>query len=303
MDWRSVRFDWNRARAFLVTAEEGSLSAAARALGMSQPTLGRQVDALEAELGVVLFERAGRGLLLTPNGVELLEHVRSMGEAAGRISLAASGQSEAIEGTISITTSEIYGAHVLPEIVGRLRHAQPAIEVEIVASNQTVDLRRREADIAIRSFRPTQPELIARKVADDPARFYATPACLKRFGNPRTTEELSARGQFIGFQSTDSYVTAINALGLSLTHANFPIITLNHLVHYELTLQGIAIGILPVSIGDRERRLVRVLPEQITPMPFEIWLTTHRELNNSRRVRTVFDFLATELSAILAPRS
>jgi DNA-binding transcriptional LysR family regulator len=297
-----VKFDWNRARAFLVTAEEGSLSAAARALGMAQPTLGRQVDALEEELGVVLFERAGRGLLLTPNGIELLDHVRSMGEAANRVSLAASGRSEAIEGTISITTSEIYGAHVLPEIVGRLRREQPAIEVEVVASNQTLDLRRREADIAIRSYRPTQPELIARKVADDPARFYATPAYLKRIGNPRSAKELSARGEFIGFQTTDSYVSAINALGLALTRKSYPIVTLNHLVHYELTMQGIAVGMLPESVGDRERGLVAVLPDQIKPMPFEIWLTTHRELNNSRRVRTVFDFLATELSARLAPK-
>ena len=106
MNWRSVKFDWNRARAFLVTAEEGSLSAAARALDMTQPTLSRQVDALEKELGLVLFERAGRGLFLTPSGLELLEHVRNMGEAASRVSLSASGQSQAIEGKIKITASE-----------------------------------------------------------------------------------------------------------------------------------------------------------------------------------------------------
>src|SRR3954469_2836595 len=97
MDWRSVKFDWNRARAFLVTAEEGSLSAAARALGMAQPTLGRQVSALEEELGVVLFERIGRGLTLTAGGLDLLDHVRTMGEAANRVSLTASGQSQTIE--------------------------------------------------------------------------------------------------------------------------------------------------------------------------------------------------------------
>ena len=106
MDWRSVNFDWNRARAFLVTAEEGSLSAAARALGMAQPTLGRQVDALEDELGVVLFARVGRGLTLTPSGLELLDHVRAMGEAATRVSLAAAGQSQSIEGTSCISASE-----------------------------------------------------------------------------------------------------------------------------------------------------------------------------------------------------
>src|SRR5215510_3517268 len=110
MDWRFVKFDWNRARAFLVTAEEGSLSAAARALGMAQPTLGRQVSALEEELGVVLFERIGRGLKLTEGGLDLLEHVRGMGEAANRVSLSASGQTQTIEGAITITASEVNSA-------------------------------------------------------------------------------------------------------------------------------------------------------------------------------------------------
>ena len=121
MDWRSVNFDWNRARAFLVTAEEGSLSAAARALGLAQPTLGRQVDALEQELGVVLFQRVGRGLKLTTSGLELLDHVRAMGDAAGRVSLSAAGQSQSIEGNVSITTSDVYAAILLPPVIAKLR--------------------------------------------------------------------------------------------------------------------------------------------------------------------------------------
>ena len=134
MDWRSVTFDWNRARAFLVTAEEGSLSSAARALGMAQPTLGRQVTALEQELGVALFERVGRGLALTPSGLELVEHVRAMGDAARRVSLTASGRSQSIEGTICITATEVYAAFVLPPIAEKLRRSAPGITVEIVAS-------------------------------------------------------------------------------------------------------------------------------------------------------------------------
>ena len=148
MDWRAVKFDWNKARAFLVTAEEGSLSAAARALGMAQPTLGRQVDGLEQELGVVLFERVGRGLTLTPSGMELLEHVRKMGEAAGRVSLAALGQNQALESSISISASETYAAVLLPPIIAKLRIEEPGIHVEIVVSNRASDLLRREADIA-----------------------------------------------------------------------------------------------------------------------------------------------------------
>jgi len=190
MDWRSVKFDWNRARAFLVTAEEGSLSAAARALGMAQPTLGRQVDALEEELGVVLFERVGRGLALTPSGLELLDHVRAMGDAANRVSLSAAGQSQSIEGTVCIAASETYAAILLPPIIAKLRRAEPGIDIEIVTSNKASDLRRREADIAIRNFRPTEPDLVAKKIRDVPARLYAAPAYLERIGNPKVPYDL-----------------------------------------------------------------------------------------------------------------
>jgi len=170
-----VKFDWNKARAFLVTAEEGSLSAAARALGMAQTTLGRQVDGLERELGIVLFERVGRGLTLTPSGIELLEHVREMGAAAGKVSLSALGQSQAIEGRICISASETYATVLLPAIIAKLRLQEPGIEVEIVVANHASDLRRREADIAIRNFRPTEPDLIAKKIGDAHAVLYATP--------------------------------------------------------------------------------------------------------------------------------
>ncbi|MCB1366969.1 MAG: LysR family transcriptional regulator, partial [Rhodobacteraceae bacterium] len=133
MDWRTVNFDWNRARAFLVTAEEGSLSAAARALKLAQPTLGRQVAALEAELGVVLFERFGRGLQLTPAGHELMAHVREMGDAASRLSLAAFGQSDAMEGVVRISASDAYAGLLLPPILKRLAEAEPRITIEVLA--------------------------------------------------------------------------------------------------------------------------------------------------------------------------
>ncbi|MDH5452601.1 MAG: LysR family transcriptional regulator, partial [Paracoccaceae bacterium] len=142
-------FDWNHMRAFLATAEGGSLSAAARALGQTQPTLGRQVAALEAQLGIMLFERVGRSLALTQSGRDLLEHVRSMGEAANRISLAASGQSQSIEGRVRITASDIMSAYVLPPVLRHLRQLAPLLDIDIVAANDIRDLMRREADIAI----------------------------------------------------------------------------------------------------------------------------------------------------------
>ncbi|MCW5699613.1 MAG: LysR family transcriptional regulator [Rhodospirillales bacterium] len=224
-----MKFDWNRARAFLVTAEEGSLSAAARSLGMTQPTLGRQVSALEVELGVALFERMGRGLELTPSGLELVEHVRAMGKAASRVSLTASGRSQSIEGTVCITATEVASAFVLPPIIARLRRAEPGIRVEVVASNSVRDLRRREADIALRSVRPSDPDLIARKLRDETACLYATENYLARIGDLRSPEDLS-EAEFLGFEDNQIFLDGLNALGLNLTARNFPVLFGNKLV-------------------------------------------------------------------------
>ena len=295
MDWRSVKFDWNRARAFLVTAEEGSLSAAARALGMAQPTLGRQVDALEEELGVVLFERVGRGLTLTPSGLELLDHVRAMGDAANRVSLSAAGQSQSIEGTVCITASETYAAILLPPIIAKLRRAEPGIDIEIVTSNKASDLRRREADIAIRNFRPTEPDLVAKKIRDVPARLYAAPAYLERIGIPKVPYDLR-HADFISIDNSGMLLKGLNALGLNLAQRNFPIFTENYLVMWELVKHGLGIGVLDGNIGDAEPLVRRALPE-LEPLMFPIWLVAHREVNTSRRIRVVFDLLAEELAA------
>jgi len=294
MNWQSIKFDWNQARAFLATVEEGSLSAAARALGMTQPTLGRQVTALEQALDVVLFERIGQRLVLTPSGLELVEPMRQMADAAIRVSLSASGQSQNIEGSICITASEIHAAYLLPPILKKLRQLQPGIDIELIASNQTSDLSRREADIAVRSFRPTQPELIAKKIKDMPARCYATAEYIERIGTPHKPADLND-AEFIGFDRSDVMLKGLNELGLSLTQRNFPIITQSHLVHWEMTKKGLGIGIVPEDIGDAEPSVRQVLPT-LQPITFPIWLTSHRELKTSRRVRLVFDLLAQALA-------
>lgn len=294
MDWRSVKFDWNRARAFLVTAEEGSLSAAARALGMTQPTLGRQVTALEQELGIALFERIGNRLELTPSGLDLVEHVRAMGDAANRMSLIATGQSRSIEGSICISAVEVTAAYVLPPIIHRLRRAEPGIHVELIASNSTSDLKRREADIAVRAFRPPQPDLIARRLPGQNARLYASKTYLAELGHPRTLEELT-KADFVGFDRRDLLINAYRELGLELTQDDFPLITESHLVQWELVKQGAAVGVMIEEVGDAEAAVERALPD-MAPFVGETWLVVHRELRTSRRVRRVFDFLAEALT-------
>jgi DNA-binding transcriptional LysR family regulator len=294
MEWRSTKFDWNRARAFLVTAEEGSLSAAARALGVAQPTLGRQVDALEEELGVILFERVGRGFTLTPSGLDLLDHVRAMGAAANLVSLSAAGNAQSIEGTVRVTASEAHAAILLPPIIAKLRLSHPGIHVDIIASSVTSDLRRREADIAVRNYQPTEPDLIARKVRDIPARLYATPDLIQRIGNPKLPYDLKD-ADFINIDRTGAFVKGMHSLGINLTERNFPILCENYLVMWELVKQGLGIGVQDGVIGDKEPLVRRVLPD-LEPLIFSMWLVTHREVNTSRRIRVVFDLLAEELS-------
>lgn len=294
MDWRSVRFDWNRARAFFVVAEERSFSAAARALGLAQPTVGRQIAALEEELGVALFERVGHTLTPTAAGADLVEHVRSMSEAATRVSLTAAGQSLAIDGSVCITASELIASYLLPPIVLRLRHEHPGIEIEIVASNTARDLRRREADIAIRNFKPTQPDLVAKKIDDRVARPYATREYLARLGDPKSFTDLTG-ADFFGFDRTDRMIEHLVRFGLRVTPRNFPIVTENHLVQWELCKAGAGICFVMDEVGDAEPRVRRVVPD-FPPLPVPIWLVAHREVATSRRIRVVFDVLAEALA-------
>lgn len=294
MDWQTINFDWNRVRAFLVTAEEGSLTAAARALGTTQPTLGRQVSALEDELGAVLFDRVSGKLVLTENGQILLEHVRVMGDAAGHVSRLADGQSSEVRGKISISASEVYCAFLLPPIIERLRAQEPGINIEIIADNEPSDLTRREADIALRNFKPIEEDLIARKIRDDFANLYATPGYLASIGNPSCLAKFSD-ASFVSFADPDLIMDWLNGTGLSLSRDNFPILVRNYLVHWEMVKSGLGIGIMPEAIGDQESRVVRACP-MLAPFQFPIWLVSHRELRTSRRVRIVFDLLADMLS-------
>jgi len=300
MDWSGAAFDWNHARAFLVTAEEGSFSAAARALGMAQPTLGRQVAALEEELGVVLFERVGHRLVLTASGLDVVEHVRSMEEAATRLSLTAAGRSQKVEGLVRIAASEAVSAFLLPPIVEELRARHAGIEVELVVSNQTSDLRRREADIAVRHARPHGDDLVARLIGEQSeAHLYAAPRYLAALGNPRTPEELAARAQVIGFDETDTLKKGLRAMGLPFLDGSFPVRTESHLVQWELAKRGVGMCVMMEEVGDREPLVRRALPGLPSGISFPTWLTSHRELRTSRRIRVVFDLLATGLSRAL----
>lgn len=297
MNWQAISFDWNHARAFLAVVETGSLSAAARALNQTQPTLGRQISAFEEELGVTLFERAGRSLSVTQTGADLAEHVRAMSEAAARVSLMASGQSQSIEGLVRIAASELFAAHLLPPIIAKLRSVAPKIEVDIVAANTISDLIQREADIAVRNVRPDQPDLIARLLHESSGRFYATKSYVQKRGRPNSFKDFKSH-DFIGFGDNAQMVEHFRHLGIEVTQDQFKVGSANSLVAWEMVKQGLGIAPMSVDVASAMPELEVLLPDN-DPILFPTWLVTHRELHTSRKIRLVFDLLADELPKLM----
>ena len=298
MNWDSIKFDWNNSRAFLVTAEEGTLSAAAKALGLTQPTLSRQVASLEAEMGITLFERVGQRLVLTESGLELLEHARSMGNAALQFSLAASGQSQQIEGTVVISVGELDAVFRMPKIIAKLRKQEPGIDIEVVVTNEASDLKRREADIAIRNFRPTQNDLIAKKLGEEVIWLYGTKDYLAQLPELSEMSEHS-NIQIIGFDRSNTISEILNPKGWQLSNQNVRIITSFQLLQLELCKEGLGVIFFPEDIGDKNSGLVRAFEHLGPAMQLPVWLVCHQELRTNLRVRRTFDFIANELSPSL----
>lgn len=297
MNWYSINFDWNHIRAFLATAELGTLSAAASALNSTQPTLSRQVSSLEAELKVTLFERVGQRLILTSSGLALLTHAREIGNSALAFSLAASGRSEHLEGTVVISAGELTATYILPKIIANIRKAEPGIKIEVVVTNAPSDLKRREADIAIRSFHPKQKDLIAKKVGDEVIWLYGSKDYLT------TLPEVSSYGmlenvQIIGFDQTSAVTDILSQQGWNLSEQNFPIITPFQLLQLELCKEGQGLIFYPEQMGDVEPKLARALEHMGPVITLPVWLVSHQELRTSARVRFVFDFLSSALTKI-----
>jgi DNA-binding transcriptional LysR family regulator len=295
MNWIAVNFDWNHTRAFLVTAEEGTLSAAAKSLGLTQPTLSRQVAALETEIGITLFERVGQRLVLTESGAELLVHARAMSDAALQFSLAATGQSQKLEGSVAISVGELDAVFRLPKLIAKLRHEEPGIEIEVVVTNEPSDLKRREADIAIRSFRPTQNDLIAKKLGEESIWLYGTPDYLARLPPFPTLSNLTNL-QIIGFDRSNAVSQVLNQQGWQLSKQNFQLITSFQLLQLELCKEGLGVIFFPEEMGDKDPILVRAFEHLGPAIQLPIWLVCHQELHTNLRVRRVFDFIAEELS-------
>lgn len=282
--------DWNQLKAFLETAETGSLSAAARKLGLTQPTLSRQVAAIEQRMGVTLFERVGKSMVLTPTGMDLLEHARAMGAAADALGLAATGRSQAVGGVVSVSATDAVAAYLLPPLVKQLREQEPGIAIELIPSNALSDLLRREADIAVRHVKPEQPELIARHIREATAYFYASEDWVKTHGHPRSAED-AAQLPFVGSDRQGRYLGYLRMHGLPVNESNFSCYVDHTVAHWALVQKGLGIGAMMEEIARDTPGVVRVL-DDLPPIRFPVWLVTHRELRTSRRIRVVFEALA-----------
>jgi DNA-binding transcriptional LysR family regulator len=261
---------------------------------MSQPTAGRQVQALESQLGVQLFSRTARGLALTETGMELLEYARLMAGAANRLALAAEGRSESVAGVVRITASEIMATYTLPAILVRLREAEPEIEIELVASNATDNLLEREADIAVRMFRPTQADVITRSMGEIEMATFASEGYLARRGCPSNIEEL-LHHDVVGYDRDDTVIRGFQAAGVEVDRHFFPFRSDDQVVAWRMVVEGLGIGFMQAQIGDAEPRVRRILPElELAKLP--MWLTAHSELKTNRRIRRVYDFLGESLT-------
>ncbi len=288
-----MNFDWDHAKTFLAVAEEGSLSGAARRLGQTQPTVSRQISALEETLNVTLFERNGRSVTLTQFGVDLLDHVRAMARGADMVSLSARGQSQLVEGQVRITASELTSALVLPPILKEISQKAPLLELDVVADNSVRDLTRREADIAIRHVRPEQPNLFLKRVRDVKMRFCASASYLDAHGHP-TKDNLSDH-QIVSFVEADRMLGYLLPTGLNLTRANFRFTSSSQMVALQMVRDGLGIAIFPEETIAKYPDLI-CIESDLDDFTRPTWLVTHSELKTSRRIRLVFDHLGDRLS-------
>ncbi len=292
-------FDWNLLRSFLAVLDAGSLSAASRASGISQPTLGRHVSELEKALGTTLFSRGRDGVTPTATALAIAADARRLGEAAGAISMLALGRTNEVGGTVRVTASEVVATYLLPGLLKPLLEETPGLEIELVATNTAENLLRRDADIAVRMFEPAQLDLIARKVADIHMGVFATREYLDKHDSIETPDDLR-KHCVIGYDRDEQVIRGLKQVGLEVDRHFFRFRTDNQIAAWEACCAGVGIGFGPLYLARRRPELVRI-GERFKIRPLPVWLVTHKELRTSARIRLVYDHLADTLAEALRP--
>lgn len=281
---------WSLLQAFLAVAKTGSLSAAARQLGQSQPTLGRRVRAAEAALGCSLFTRQPRGLALNDAGLALYPLALEMQDAARRLALLAAGQSQSLKGTVRITASKVFAHYSLPPILAKIRRAEPDIQLELAPSDSSENLLFREADIAIRMYQPTQDDVIARKLGEIKTGLFAHQSYVDQRGMPQGFADIDSH-DFIGFDRNTLIIDSMRRFGISRSRTDFPLRCDDQAVYWELARAGCGIGAAQFRLGLEAPGMVQVLPDLPLP-PLPVWLVAAKALRQTPRIRRVYDMLA-----------
>jgi len=288
--------DWSLLQAFTAVAETGSLSAAARILGQSQPTLGRQVAKVEAILGTALFIRQPRGLALNDVGQALYPIALEMQDAARRLTLLAAGQSQSMKGTVRITASKVFAHYTLPSILSDIRCAEPDIQLELAPNDSSENLLFREADIAIRMYRPTQEDVIARKLGEIKIGLFAHKSYLAQHGTPHSFADFSQH-DMVGLDRNPLIIESMKAFGIPRQREDFPVRCDDQATYWELTKAGCGIGATQLRLGLEADGMVQVLPD----LPLEnlpVWLVAAKALRQTPRIRRVYDLLANAIKPL-----
>ncbi len=293
---------WELYRSFLAVLQEGSLSGAARALGLAQPTLGRHVEALEAALGLALFTRSQLGYAPTDAALALQPAAQALATAAAALRRVASAQGggggDPVRGTVRISASEVVGAEVLPPILAALREQHPALVVELSLSSRLEDLLQREADIAVRMQRPQQDVLVAKRIGSIALGLHARDDYLARHGTPRTVDELAGHA-LIGFDRETAFIRSLRRELGGVKRDDFALRSDSDLAQLAAIRAGFGIGFCQVGLARRDARLKRVLARRFA-VRLETWVAMHQDLRDSPRCRATFDALAAGLQAYVA---
>lgn len=292
------QFDWTLVRSFLAALEQGSLLGASRMVRASQPTIGRHIAELESQLGVVLFERTGRGLRPTETALGLAEAARVMESGADQMVRSVSSADASIAGTVRITASQPVACFLLPPLLAQMRLVLPDVQVELVASNAVSNLLRREADIAVRMVQPKQATLIVKRVGKVTVKACAHQDYLRRRGVPRQPTDLLLH-DLIGSDQNDEILKGFASMGFPVKRENFGYRSDDLIATWTAVRAGLGIGFVSDYQIRSEPSVVAVLPMlKIPPLP--VWLTVHRELRTSGRIRAVYDFLSQEIPGQLS---
>ena len=293
----TTRFDWTLIRSFLAALDAGSLLGGARALNTSQPTLGRHIAELESQLGLVLFERTGRGLIPTAVALQLEASARAMETASLQLARSVTGSQKRVSGTVRITASQPVACYLLPPLLADMRLALPEIQIELESSNTVSNLLRREADIALRMVRPDQSTLVAKKMGLVRVGAFASTAYLARMGVPRQPHDLFDH-ELVGYDKVEDIMRGFRQFNEAITREAFALRSDDLIVHSQAVRAGLGIGFLADYVMRNDPQVQQVLKD--LPLPeLPMWLTVHREIRTNVRIRAVFDFLAKALPGVI----